>query len=166
MRKIPLASLVLTVVLIPGAAASTLSVQQPQTSSAGTCATTTLFGSAGTFTVCVSDSTLHVHQTELITMTMTNSGILGGNLLFYNAKLAISNNGNPVFSSSQSCPSQFSCPVAPGQSLTITFSWTATLPKGVDVVTGTLTWDFGCRVFGCLVANPLPTSLQVNVFVK
>jgi hypothetical protein len=128
------------------------------------CSSTQLYGSAGTFTVCTSSSTYDVNMPATITMNMTNTS--PGNLFFYSARLDIVNNGNSVFSAVESCPTQFACPTSPGLAETVTFNWTATGPVGLDTVQGTVYWDYGCRILGCLVSSPPPATTSLNVTVQ
>ncbi len=163
MKTILVVLCILAVLPVSGVAAVTFSGQQTQPSIVSTCSSTNVSG-ALVFTVCASKSTYHVNQPATITMTMTNTS--PGNEFFYSMSLNILNNGASVLSASQACPSQFSCPVASGQTRTVTFSWTAAQPRGSDIIQGTLVWDVGCRVFGCLVVSPLPVIAQVTVAIK
>ncbi len=129
------------------------------------CSTTILFGSLGTFTVCISQTTLHVDEPVGITMTMTNTagGPPPGYLLCCTVFLNITSNGTLVFSDSQGCST---CTLAQGQSRTFSFAWIPTKPLGIDNVQGTVYWDFGCRLQGCAIVSPPPGITSVNATVQ
>ncbi len=165
MKTIPLV-FVLAITAFSSVTSVTLYGLQTEASPGTACSTAALPGSAGTFTLCISKSTLHVNQPSTITLSTFTNPSAGGNLLFYSASVAITNNGASVFSSSQSCPSLFSCPVGPGQTFTVTVPWTATPPRGIDNVQATLVWDYGCRVFGCTVVAPPPATTSVAITIK
>src|SRR5712692_802262 len=163
MKTILVVLCILAILQVYGVAAVTFSGPQTRTSTVSTCSSSSMNGGL-VLTVCASKSTYHINQPATITMTATNTS--PGNAFFYTMSLNILNNGATVFSASQACPSQFSCPVASGQTLTVTFSWTATQPRGSDIIQGTLIWDVGCRIFGCLVVSPPPVITQVTVAIK